>query len=689
VAGTKPAGWKACATGGVPRENVVVQRRAGLVVRLLCVALLAGGAFAVARAADDWLPVSPADLALKDNPAEPGDDAMILYRSSSVDARKATIDGVLDEEYIRIKVFTQRGAEKETSQRIIFYHEESNIKDIRARTIEPDGTVVNFDGRTFEKMIEGAGDSRFMEKTFTLEQVQPGCVIEYKYRREFPRTILPSQNWNVSGRLFARDAVFSISPYVPRSTFDPTLFFRTTGLTPGSLPQKQSDGSYRMEVHNIPGVVEEPLMPPVRMLEARVEFFYRESGTPAHETTEQYWNRVGKSWSDVLDKFDDKKGAVGQLLSQTISASDTPEQKLQKLYERVQKIPDLSYQPAKTAAEKKEESIKPNENAEDVIKHNYATGRDINWLFVGLARAAGFQADEVYIAPRNRDLFQPSGQSSAALTTNLVWVSANGKEYWLCPSAIYYPFGLLPWNVTQSAGVRVSKQGAEFVRTPAATSADSTVHRVGTIELGDDGSATGTQQYVYTGVAAASLRTTLRQADETGRTKYFEREIRRSLPASSTVSVTRISDWDDSAKPLSVESTIRIAEYGSVVGHRILVPASLYVSAFRTSFSSEKRVNDIRFNEPFEDTDEVTIHPPAGFTVEALPPAKAQKGGTSFDYEITAAQAGGAIQVTRHFAIHNISFPRDQYAALRNYFLTLKSLDEAQLVLTTPAAAKN
>ena len=33
-----------------------------------------------AALADDWLPIAPEDLALRDNPKQPGADAMILYR---------------------------------------------------------------------------------------------------------------------------------------------------------------------------------------------------------------------------------------------------------------------------------------------------------------------------------------------------------------------------------------------------------------------------------------------------------------------------------------------------------------------------------------------------------------------------------------------------------------------------------
>ena len=42
-------------------------------------------------AADDWLPIPPEDLALKDNPAGPGAHAMILYRSSDMDSKESSV----------------------------------------------------------------------------------------------------------------------------------------------------------------------------------------------------------------------------------------------------------------------------------------------------------------------------------------------------------------------------------------------------------------------------------------------------------------------------------------------------------------------------------------------------------------------------------------------------------------------
>ncbi len=667
-----------------------MNRMVKLALSLFCVATMLWLGFAeVMSAGDDWLPVSPEDLALKDNPANPGSNAMILYRRSHVDATRANIDGDSHEEYFRIKIFTQEGAKEEANQEIRFSKEESDIRDIRARTIHADGTVVKFDGQVYEKTIEKTGENAYLAKTFALPDVQPGSIVEYKYRQIFVPHYLYAEHWIVSGRLFTRDAIFSIVPYASRSNLAPTLFFRTTSLLQGTLPQRQGNGSYAMEIHNIPGVMEEPLMPPARTLQARVEFFYRDAGQPVGETTEQFWNRKAKQWSDDLDKFLNQKSVLEQDLSQTVAGSDAAEVKLQKIYARVQKVRDLSYEPTKTTTEKKAEEIKRDENAEDIIKRGYATGRQINWLFIGLARTAGFEASEVYLVPRNRDIFVPSGQDTSPLTADIVWVRADGKEYWLDPAALCYPFALLPWYETEAKGLRVTKRGAEFVESPAAASSTSTLVRTVELELKDDGGATGKVRIDFSGQNAAVHRTSLRRADETGRRKSLENEIRRWLPSGSTFEISNLSNWDDAAQPLHVEGNIKVPELGSPVGHRILAPIALFRSSYAQTFAPEQRVNSIYFSFRSEAVDDIKIHCPAGFKIETTPASKVINSGTSMSYQISASPQGDVVEVKRHFVLSDIHFQRDSYPALRSFFGDMKSSDEAQLVLENTEAAKN
>jgi hypothetical protein len=326
---------------------------------------------------------------------------------------------------------------------------------------------------------------------------------------------------------------------------------------------------------------------------------------------------------------------------------------------------------------------------EDVLKRNYASGQQVNRLFVGLARTAGFEASEVYLVPRNQDVFIPAGQSVSALTANIVWVRAGGKEYWIDPAALYYPFGLLPWYETEAEGVRATKQGAEFVETPAATSLNATIARTAELELKDDGSAVGKLQIDFTGQAGALRRTRHRREDETGQRKALENEIQKWLPAGSTFEGTNVVNGDDAAEALRVEANVMVPGIGSPVGHRLLVPITLFRPSSEETLAPEQRVNPIYFSFRYEVLDDVKFHCPAGFKVETIPPRKVMNPGTSMSYEISATQLGDAVEVKRHFTLSAIHFPRDSYSALRSFFGSMKSNDEVQLVLENAEPAKN
>ena len=89
-------------------------------------------------------------------------------------------------------------------------------------------------------------------------------------------------------------------------------------------------------------------MPPVAALEAQVEFYYRSPGDPSNETPDQYWKRIGKQWNGDVDHFVDKKKELAAEVSQDVSAADSPEIKLRKLYARVLKIKNLDMEDKKS-----------------------------------------------------------------------------------------------------------------------------------------------------------------------------------------------------------------------------------------------------------------------------------------------------------------------------------------------------
>jgi hypothetical protein len=637
-------------------------------------------------AGDDWLPIPPEDLALKDNPAQPGAHAMILYRESSVNEKYVPSDGATTTEYVRIKIFTEQGT-KEANVQIPYLKGISDIKDIRARTIQPDGTVTNFNAEIFDKTVVKVSGLKFLAKTFTLPDVHPGSIIEYKYREKSFVHELLGEKWIVSGHLFTRDARFSFKPFTGPGSY--SFSYRQFGLPSHSVPQLEKDGSYLLEVHNIDGIEEEAFAPPENVLNSHVEFFYRNVREPLNEAPEDYWSHKGKQWSDSLDQFTNKKSILTSDLRNVFSPDDSPEVKLQKIYARVQKIRNLSYEHYKTGKEEKQEQLKPNSNVEDVLKHSYAYSRDINYTFVGLARAAGFETTVIWVAPRNNNFFFPELKDSSELGSNIVWVRSGAKEYYLNPAAIYYPFGILPWYETATDGVSVGKQNGEIVKTPAPVASDARTIRHADMALDEDGLAVGKIEVDFTGQRGAILRTDERDEDEAGRRKSLEDEIKDWLPAGSSFEVTSVTNWDKSDLPLHVEGAAKIPNLGTTVGRRMLVTEAVFQATQAKAFEPQKRVNSIYFHYPYEEIDAIKLHGPAGYRIENVPATAQVRAAGPAAYEISAAQQDNSIEVKRHLLVTGIMFPVEVYPELREFFNTVKTDDDAQIVFQNTESAKN
>jgi len=95
-------------------------------------------------------PVNPEELKMTGDPKAPGAPAIILYRQVDRDDNGRTSH---EDNYYRVKILTEEGR-KYADVEIVFAKGRNDVIGIRARTIKPDGSIRDFDGKVFEKTIE-------------------------------------------------------------------------------------------------------------------------------------------------------------------------------------------------------------------------------------------------------------------------------------------------------------------------------------------------------------------------------------------------------------------------------------------------------------------------------------------------------------------------------------------------------
>ena len=157
-------------------------------------------------------------------PLAPGAPAIILYRQVDRDDNGHTSH---EDNYIRIKILTEEGR-KNADVEIPFIKGGNDVIHLHARTIRPDGTVAEFDGKVFEKTIVKARGLRFVAKTFTLPDVQVGSILEYFFTYDFKEYALYESNWILSQELFTKAAKFTIGTPCFSSSNTVSPFLKST-----------------------------------------------------------------------------------------------------------------------------------------------------------------------------------------------------------------------------------------------------------------------------------------------------------------------------------------------------------------------------------------------------------------------------------------------------------------------------
>jgi hypothetical protein len=622
--------------------------------------------------AEDWPPVTQDELKMTGEPKAPGTPAIYLYRQvdrDDTDNRERV--------YARIKILTEEGR-KYADVEIPFLKGHGDIKGIQARTLRPDGSIVNFDGKVYEKMIVKAKGVKFLAKTFTLSEVQPGSIIEYRYTRNFEEGYIFDSQWLLSEELFTRHAKFSLR----RSNRLAVKWSWPNGLPEGTNPPKEDHGVVRLETENVPAFQVEDYMPPQNEMKFRVAFAYGNE----EKDPDKFWKDQGKQLFWGIERFCDKRKAMDQALSQIVLPGDPPEAKLQKIYARVQQIRNTSFEREKTEQERKREKTKDTESVEDVWKHGYGDGWDITWLFMALAQAAGFEASPVLVSTRDEHFFNPKLMNLRDLNTNLVVVKLNGKDLYLDPGAQFTPYGMLPWSETAAPGLRLDKDGGTWVTTSRPAASDSRTERKATLQLSDSGSLEGKVTLTFTGLSALWRRVEERDEDDTQRKKFLEDEIKEYIPVAAEAELTNKPDWKSSAPTLVAEFDVKVPGWAAAAGRRTLLAIGLFGGSEKHLFEHATRVHPIYFSYPYEDLDDVTIDLPPGWQISNLPELKTIDAKVC-SYQAQAQNQGGSLHVTRHLMTNVLMVAPKYYGALRYFYQQVRTEDEQQIVLLSSAAS--
>ena len=624
---------------------------------------------------EDWKPVDPALMAAKSPVVEKDADAEAIFWEVRINDSE---EDLIFSHYVRIKVFTERGKESQ-SQIEIPYFGRFKITDVAGRTIKPDGSIVELKkDAVFDRTEVRAGDIKIKVKSFAMPGVEPGAIIEYRWRE-----IRPSVTANNVRLQFQRDIPVQLVKYYikPFGSFLEGMSAQTFhGPNVGFV--KEKDGFYSIQLTNMPAFREEPYMPPEDQVRTWMRLFY---GTDDRQHPEKYWSDIGKRVYELIKPKLKPNDELRKTAASVIGDAATPDDKLQRLFDFCQtKIKNLSNDASGITADERKK-LKENDNPSDTLKRGMGSGDDINLLFGALAMASGFEARPILLPDRGDIFFEKNFIGTSFLESISIAVKTGESWRFFDPSSMYVPFGMLRWREEYEPGLVCDSQPV-FVNTPLSPPEKSLYKRRAKLKLSDDGSLEGDVRMEYHGHPAAEKKEANDDQSPAEREKTLKGLIKKHL-STAEVSQINIENVTDPVKPFTYSFHVKVAGYAERTGKRLFLQPAFFQKGVGPIFTTTDRRYQVYFHYPWTEEDEVVIELPEGFVLDSADSPGPFTASDVVKYDVSIGTSGTKVLTyKRKFYFNGVIFPPNVYPTLKQVFDEMHKRDNHMITLKQGSA---
>lgn len=663
-----------------------------IVLALLC----AAPPLASARGDKDWKPLDPSDLSTAAPIVEKDADAEVLFwdvRVSYEDSGNEPTT-VLNH-YVRIKVFNERGREavsKIDIPAIKFHGREVKIKDVVARTVKPGGEIVELKKEdVFERDLIKASGLKVKAKSFAMPAVEPGAIIEYRWR-EVRNGIRSYERFDFSRDVPVRSVTYHIKPYGDELV-DPS-----TGKRVGLRAQtfhgnmapfvRDKDGFYVTSMTNVPAFHEEPRMPPEYAVRPWMLVFYTSENTT---DADKFWNTYGRRRGAEFKSMVKVNDEVRKAAAETIGDAQTPEQKLERLYNFVRAKVKRYTDDASGLTVEQLKKIKENKSPADTLKRGVGDGKDIDVLFAALASAAGFEVRLACTSDREDTFFMKDFPDDYFVNPASIAVRVGEGWRLFNPGSTYVPFGMLRWQEEGVPTLIADEKEPTWIDSPMSDPARSLEKRTGKLKLSEDGVLEGDVRIEYTGHVAADMKEYNDDDSPAEREETLKNRLKERLAAAEVTDI-KVENVSDPDKPFVYSFHVRVPDYAQRTGKRLFIQPAFFEKGLGARFPVAARRHPIYFHYPWAEEDKVEIDLPEGYALDnAESPAPISGGELSkYDPSVGITKDGHTLVYTRRFyfgkGTAGIFFNVATYPALKQYFDAVNKGDEHTIALRQAAA---
>jgi len=511
-----------------------------------------------------------------------------------------------------IKILNHRG--EHYANIVIPYGSESEVTDIRARTISPSGEITVLDS---DKIYDINLYPNFIfysdqrAKIFTMPAIEPGAVIEYRYLV------------NISDYTFWHAWEFQ--------AFDPVLCSRFTLVNPAEwtvnyhlkgieLTPVIDEGAegfkskYVWEVRDVPALRTEFSMPPLKEFTAHLMF------APLGINN---WTDVAQWYHDLSNPRMQPDQTIKEKVTELIQNKTTEFDKLKVLYDWVHN--NIRYIAVSIGIG----GFQPHAAAE-VYRNRYGDCKDMATLLCTMARYAGIETHPVLISTRQNSRADTVLASPFHFNHVIAYAPEIGDQgIWMDATHKGCPFGQLPWYDQGMLVLKVDQEGNGKIMTTPQLDYHNNQNQ---IKISGILQATGELEFkghtYLTGAPANELRRDLRQANQYQQNQQIELYVAKRFPG--------VQLHDCSIQGVNpVTDTLRLnysfdADSGALITNNQIILDLREISGFKLAqyIRSSQRQYPLSLRYPQSNSLQLDIELPAQW--QLIRPARKDSLNTTF-----------------------------------------------------------
>lgn len=475
------------------------------------------------------------------------------------------------------------------------------------------GTVTDASGRIIRKMKQGELQrteySQYLaidEYMMYLEYTPPTYPITITYEWtmdsrndliEFPR-FCPQTGYDIS----VRKASYRLS--VPKGM---TVRHALQNISQPVIEAEDGRGNktITLELHDLPPIKQEPFARPLRERMPTAWFAPDEFVYFGTKGSLRDWTDYGKWEYSLIQGSESLPDAVCQELHQLTDQLTTDREKVQALYNRLEKTTRYVAILLGIGGQRPAPAL-------SVCKSGFGDCKGLSNYMRAMLKEVGIPSNYTTISTTNRRL-HPSFASVGQMNHVVLQVPLPGDTLWLECTNPKLPMGYVHEDIAGHDAILVNETGGRLVRLPAYADSTNLQHSTIDITVGSTGmadirlsQASHNRQY--------ESRIPLLTMTDKDRQKTLQRIMR--VPQAEI----RQTDISENGPCIVLKADVKSRQYATATGQRLFVPLCPIHQSLSAPATKGERTEDIWLNSGYQDEDDITLTIPEGYEIEAMPP---------------------------------------------------------------------